>query len=128
MKIKVVIEAKGGVLSFESEDVNSIIKFINWATSQQAQKTQQAQKPQTTKQTTKQRASENQINKLKQDIENIKAEYGEETLNEIIAQYDLKLENITPKQVNRAYAILRKEFPEYFNQKGKTKNTEEVPF
>jgi len=120
MKIKVEVETKNGILTFTSEDIDAVKRFLEWATTNerfQKQSTQTSTKTQSTTQktqtskTTRKEATPKQIEALKKYIEELKEAFGKETVEEVLKANNIQIDKLTSNQLRRAYAILRSAFP-----------------
>jgi len=124
-EIKVEIKTKSGILAYTSEDVESIINFIRWATksSTQSQPKQESQtktsqprtqtKPQKTEQKSQRKAAtEKQVKALEEYIQKLIEVYGAKEVDRVLQENDIKLTNLSSAQLRRAYAILRNAFPD----------------
>jgi soluble cytochrome b562 len=119
-EIKVEIKTKSGVLAYTSEDVESVINFIRWATksSTQNQPKQESQaKTQSKTQKAEQKsprkaATEKQMKALEEYIQKLIEVYGAKEVDKVLQENDIKLANLSSAQLRRAYAILRNAFPD----------------
>ncbi len=121
VKIKIQIQKGTDILSLETENVNTALSFLtkygkdygNAETQKPANVPIQKAEVKIQK---KERATPAQTSKLNEILSSIAEEYGQEMLDAILKEEDIKTENMTPKQIRRAYAILRKRFPEFFDR------------
>jgi Spy/CpxP family protein refolding chaperone len=131
-EIKVEIKTKSGILAYTSEDAESVINFIKWATksstqgqpktTSKTQKTEQ-QKPQPKSQ--RKAATEKQVKALEEYIQKLIEVYGAKEVDRVLQENDIKLTNLTSAQLRRAYAILRNEFPDTPPESKKSQSVKE---
>jgi hypothetical protein len=129
-EIKVEIKTKSGILAYTSEDAESVINFIKWATKSSTQgqpKRESANltKTQKTEQKSRKAATEKQIKALEEYIQKLIETYGAKEVDRVLQENDIKLANLSSAQLRRAYAILRNEFPDTPPESKKSQSVKE---